>query len=313
MGGKVLLSEGGFELSASLQIATNPVALIGQGMGISTLVLADNVDDHAIKSTAAVTGVRFEDFTIDGNKASQSVGAGISYSEMISVVTYRVEVKNCKVAGFGGATNHKIVDGLWLACRSHDNDTFGYILGLTSEDCKLLLCEAKDNGTLGIALDGCVDSQVLQCLADGNGDDGIEIFSATRNQVLGCISRGNTGKGIDVATGGTDVLIAHNTVNGNGGLDIDRGVSASTVVRDNIGWVTENSGTATLLNGQVTIVVTHGLDVTPVAGDIMVTPMESLGAASEFYIDTYTATQFTIHVDANPTQDVDFAWKAVVL
>ncbi|KKL65091.1 hypothetical protein LCGC14_2158490, partial [marine sediment metagenome] len=41
--------------------------------------------------------------------------------------------------------------------------------------------------------------------------------------------------------------------------------------------------------------------------------MESLGAASEFYIDTYTATQFTINVDVNPTQDVDFAWKAVVL
>lgn len=91
------------------------------------------------------------------------------------------------------------------------------------------------------------------------------------------------------------------------------GVTVLISRRDNCGDVTENSGTATLVNGQVAIVVAHGLDVTPAAGDIMVTPMESLGAASEFYIDTYTAANFTIHVDVNPTQDVDFAWKAVVL
>jgi len=34
---------------------------------------------------------------------------------------------------------------------------------------------------------------------------------------------------------------------------------------------------------------------------------------TQFYIDTYTSTQFTIHADQNPTQDVDFAWKAIVL
>ena len=90
-------------------------------------------------------------------------------------------------------------------------------------------------------------------------------------------------------------------------------VEAGVVIRNNQGYATENSGTATLVNGQTSIVVTHGLAVTPVAGDIMVTPMESLGSASEFYIDTYTSTQFTIHVDSDPSADVDFAWKAVVL
>lgn len=69
-------------------------------------------------------------------------------------------------------------------------------------------------------------------------------------------------------------------------------------------------GTATLVNGQTSIVVTHGLGWTPAAGDIQVTPMEALGAATEFFVDTYTATQFTINVDLNPTQDVDFAWAA---
>lgn len=86
----------------------------------------------------------------------------------------------------------------------------------------------------------------------------------------------------------------------------------TAVISGNIGYVTENSGTATLVNGQTSIVVNHGLDVTPAAGDIMVTPIKNWGNMTEFWIDTYTATQFTIHADQKPGEDVDFAWKAMV-
>lgn len=84
-------------------------------------------------------------------------------------------------------------------------------------------------------------------------------------------------------------------------------------MRNNTGYLTEKSGTATLANATTSIAVSHGLSVTPVAGDIIVTPIEAWGSMTEFYIDTYTSTQFTIHADQNPTQDVDFAWKAIVL
>lgn len=77
--------------------------------------------------------------------------------------------------------------------------------------------------------------------------------------------------------------------------------------------VAENSGTATLANGTTSIVVTHELTVTPVVGDIVVTPTEAWGNMTQFYIDTYTSTQFTIRANINPGQDVDFAWKAIVL
>ena len=83
--------------------------------------------------------------------------------------------------------------------------------------------------------------------------------------------------------------------------------------RNNIGFVTENSGTDTLASAATTKVVTHGLAVTPVAGDIMVTPIESLGNAAFFWVDTLTSTQFTIPLNAAPGADVDFAWKAVAL
>jgi len=85
------------------------------------------------------------------------------------------------------------------------------------------------------------------------------------------------------------------------------------VICNNAGHITESSGTATLVNTTTSIAVTHGLDVVPSAGDITVTPIEAWGAMTEFYIDTYTSTQFTIHADQDPGQDVDFVWKAIVL
>jgi hypothetical protein len=70
------------------------------------------------------------------------------------------------------------------------------------------------------------------------------------------------------------------------------------------------TGTATIVSGQTSIAVTHGLGYTPDAEDIHVTPIESLGSASFFFVDTITSTQFTINVNVNPAADVDFVWRA---
>ena len=113
--------------------------------------------------------------------------------------------------------------------------------------------------------------------------------------------------------GATDYNIYSNNIFGSFSNSAVRQIGINTITRNNIGHITENSGTATLVNGQTSIVVLHGLDITPSAGDIMVTPLEAWGSMTNFYIDTYTSTQFTIRADQNPGQDVDFAWKATVL
>lgn len=87
--------------------------------------------------------------------------------------------------------------------------------------------------------------------------------------------------------------------------------SGSKAMR-NIGYTTENSGTATLTSGTTSVTVNHGLDVTPSDGDIIVTPTGSWGAMTEFWVGNYTSTQFTIHADQDPGQDVTFAWQATV-
>src|SRR5690606_6020595 len=89
------------------------------------------------------------------------------------------------------------------------------------------------------------------------------------------------------------------------------GGSASThVLRDNPGYVTEAHGTATVENASTSVAVSHGLGRTPAAGGIHVIPTESLGNASVFWISDVGATTFTINVDADPGDDIGFAWSA---
>lgn len=91
---------------------------------------------------------------------------------------------------------------------------------------------------------------------------------------------------------------------------LQAGANANGKVMQNYGFVTENSGTATLLSAGTSIVVTHGLRSTPVAGDITITPLATWGNMTKFWVDTYTATQFTIHADIAPGADTLFGWKA---
>ncbi|HSW78008.1 MAG TPA: glycosyl hydrolase family 28-related protein [Candidatus Chromulinivoraceae bacterium] len=85
----------------------------------------------------------------------------------------------------------------------------------------------------------------------------------------------------------------------------------NTIVRNNIGWKTENTGTATVLSGTTSIAVSHGLDTTPALANLSVTPTNSLGSATRFWISGVTNTSFTINVDVNPgATTATFAWAA---
>ena len=109
----------------------------------------------------------------------------------------------------------------------------------------------------------------------------------------------------------TDMYLTDNELGDSTTIFSYGGAGAVTNLRskDNLGYVTSNKGTSTLVNGNTSIVVAHGLDITPDAGNIQITPIETLNNASFFWVDTITSTQFTINVDSDPGQDVDFAWR----
>lgn len=75
--------------------------------------------------------------------------------------------------------------------------------------------------------------------------------------------------------------------------------------------VSEASGTATVLAAGTSISVTVGTLIKPVAHEINVHPVESLGNASFWWI-VIDAAGFDIHVDGAPGADIDFAWEAKI-
>lgn len=89
----------------------------------------------------------------------------------------------------------------------------------------------------------------------------------------------------------------------------DSGVS--TVIKENIGYTTATSSTATITSGNTYIAVTHSLDIQPATSTISVLPLEDLGNASttNFWISDVGASTFRINVGTDPGKDVDFSWN----
>jgi hypothetical protein len=114
--------------------------------------------------------------------------------------------------------------------------------------------------------------------------------------------------------GGGDNIIEGNSVTWGGvapTVALIETAGANTIVRNNIGWVTESKGTVTVANGSTTIVVNHGLESSPALSNISVTPTNDMGNAAKFWISNITVSQFTINVNADPgATTATFVWNA---
>ncbi|HEU4914755.1 MAG TPA: glycosyl hydrolase family 28-related protein [Candidatus Saccharimonadales bacterium] len=114
--------------------------------------------------------------------------------------------------------------------------------------------------------------------------------------------------------GGGDNIITGNSTTWGGvapTVSLIESAGTNTIVRNNIGWVTDNEGTATVASGSTTVAVNHGLESAPALQNISVTPTNNLGTAAKFWISGITTTQFTINVDADPgATTATFVWNA---
>jgi hypothetical protein len=76
----------------------------------------------------------------------------------------------------------------------------------------------------------------------------------------------------------------------------------------------QNSGVATILTTTTSIVINHGLSYTPTTANTAwsITPLElSTNDPGQLYIDTFTATQATIHSRNDPgASNLDLLWSA---
>ena len=81
------------------------------------------------------------------------------------------------------------------------------------------------------------------------------------------------------------------------------------IIKDNVGYITENSGTATITAGQTSVAVTHGLAATPTR--VILTPTTDT-AGRRYWVSAKGATTFTITIDSTYTSDITFDWRAQI-
>ena len=103
----------------------------------------------------------------------------------------------------------------------------------------------------------------------------------------------------------TDNIIYDNSISG-----ITTQSPRKNVVKDNIGWITENSGTDTLTTTSKT--VAHGLDGTPTVINICWRE-NTTDSVGDWWVDTIGGTNFVLNVATDPgANNLDFGWEAKV-
>jgi hypothetical protein len=85
-------------------------------------------------------------------------------------------------------------------------------------------------------------------------------------------------------------------------------VGTNTIVKDNIGYPTSNSGVATISAGSTRVTVSHGLATTPTK--VLITPLGQ--PPGRLWVENITSTSFDIATDTAPTADLNVAWYAEV-
>jgi hypothetical protein len=162
------------------------------------------------------------------------------------------------------------------------------------------------------AYDGVnIGSGVTDVTLDGNfiGSGGLDYaVGGTNNQRYG----------INLLASGTtaNICIAENNLTGNvTGAMIDGMTLTSKVIKNNLGYQSRTSGTASVTVGNAAIAITHGLPVTPNIQDINIKPITSPGvsgvtgwwaAAADI-----TSTQFIIRTSqVVATSALSFSWEA---
>lgn len=120
--------------------------------------------------------------------------------------------------------------------------------------------------------------------------------------------------GIEIKAGtSADFIIAENDFRNNdtGGI-LNGGTGSNQSIRNNLGHKTENSGTATLLNANTSVVVAHGLGgATPTV--INITWRENpTNVIADWWIDTIGVINFTLNGVDPGASNLDFGWEAKV-
>ena len=83
-------------------------------------------------------------------------------------------------------------------------------------------------------------------------------------------------------------------------------VGPNTIVKDNIGYITVKSSTATIASGSTSVTVSHGMSCTP--RKVFITPLAQ--PSGQLWVSDITNTSFIIRISSAPSANLPVAWYA---
>lgn len=295
--------------------------------------VADNlVGDGIMVSTANVQDMH--GVVIKGNRVSNNNTIGIYVAgDGVNYIYDVVVTGNVSSGNRDNILMTYCVDGVCNGNSASNNKEDSGGLngdGVVLHNCKRIACTGnacKGNRARGILLQDsnyCTVSGNV-CYANNQAGlanvGGIDLYNASKyNTVVGndcCDAAVPATQVYGVAENtGTDSpdsnLIMDNIVLGNLTAGVKR-VGANTIIRNNLGFKTENAGNAVMGIGATTLVANHGLAVTPNNYHFTVMFASDPGVAENIWVNNITATQFTINISAALGVAKTMLWQVKVL
>jgi len=314
----------------------NPSNLFGAGLWMGGgLKVTGQVTGAGVHIGGGAGGIYFGDMVSANNfiavKISVSRQPGAPNREIFFGALCALDAtdQECVLIEADSAT-HVDMTGLWIASAGQVNSLKPGItvqapnpsLVLTMAGCRVYNnmgggCIFND-GTIvisgGVYYQNGLGVDVTQANGFGNGiwcpNPAINSISILGARVSNNGNAGNSaGYGVKLSAGVNIYNISNNDVTGNiqGPILEANAPTVTGIIRENIGFVTENAGTVVLLDTNTSITVNHGLTIDP--NNVMVTPIASDEGVGH-YVDNVGPTSFDIVLNSVATANRTFEWRA---
>lgn len=291
------------------------------------VVVDHNTIDNGAGAVVAVTGIQFansnagadvDGILIEGNVIRGDLLRGIRLIGHASVVERGVVVQGNIVRDITPATGQNYgvrTDNIQADVSGNTVDgVTGVGIYQIASDLQMIGNTIRNCTVAGFEQGGTTDvghyahNKVRDCavgfaLRSSNCDYESNDISAASGMAYGILF--NTG----TETGNR---LARNRVSGATTANFGGTATPSQTLTDNIGYVTEASGTGSIASGTTSATVTHGLAETPPSTSIRITLLENPTAdPGNIWVDTIGATTFKVNCRNNPgASNLDFAWYA---
>jgi hypothetical protein len=160
--------------------------------------------------------------------------------------------------------------------------------------------------------DGCVAfNNITDCATGIWGNNNVDIYVGPMN-IVRDNGAGVLAKYVEMTTSANCQLIGNRFSDTTSKKVTFSGTNL--MIRDNEGYVTENSGLALIANGVTSVTVNHGCDAMPAAKDFSLVVINNpTSAPGLLRIGAITATQVTLHCAADPgVSGLSVGWKVEI-